>query len=941
MKKWKKIFFSFGLACSITFVNIPSFVYADWNDSAYEEKNENYIGKGIKHEKIRKFTDSGWINVNVLRVNLEDTDTNLDLLFHPNGLNQKARLSELAGQREEIIGAINGDFFSMKTAATIGPMVKNGELLTTTSYKEHTVPTFNLSKDKIPFVQGWTNSKITITNENTGFELAVLAMNKESDYENTCILYTQKWGEKIPALSPKLTSGIELIIKDNKIQNIVQAGTGSYIPKDGYVLFAAGQKAVEISQNFVLGDPISFSAETNPIFKDLALTVGGGSIIVKDGIVMNDHYMNIKGKHPRTALGISRDEDQVFFVTIDGRTKSYTGVTQQELGQIMISLGAYNAINFDGGGSTDMVVRPLGEENKKVVNHPSGGSERRIMNGIGVVSSASKVEKIGGIILEAKDENMLMNTSKQLNLKAYDENYNPAKIDFSKVKWMVSGVKGEFNNNIFKGTKEGMGGIAVEYEGKYTSLPIRVIDDPVSLKVFPSKIYIDKNKKRSLKVKVMDEEGYGAIVNINELRVDLPSNLGSIDSEGYFQSTNESGQGLMKVSFGDLSTFVPVVVGAKEEIVDDFEKNNGAFLSYPAEVTGGYNLSENSKAGKFSGEISYDFTTTDATRAAYLVFNDGGISFEKMPEKMGLWVYGNESGHMLKAKVAKADGNSTNITLVPSIDWEGWKLVEATIPKSINTPFKLERIYVVETNILSKDTGKIYVDQLTAFYPNKFTGSIPKTDKLIDSRNKKSALKGNDSFRLFVNGHIPIDPLGENHLAQKIADFSNRMGEMNLFTEAMDPIIKEQLEHPSIISGEGYGSSKHKNTLFINLDNRKGGLRETNFEQWSWFLNTVNNVDSKNVFVTLPKPLNFKDSLEEKLFKDTLKKLKIEKNIDVWVVTGENEIFTAYPEEGIHYVNLNDYTMGTDLDRLNTPKMIIFTVNDEEVTYEILPLDKK
>ncbi|QXM05315.1 phosphodiester glycosidase family protein [Crassaminicella indica] len=934
MQKWKKILISFGLACSLTFANMPNIVYADWNNTVYEERNENNIAKGVKHEHILKFTDGGWVNINVIRVNLDEEDASLDLLFHQDGLSQKARLSTLVNQRENIIGAINGDFFSMKTAATIGPMVRNGELLTTTSYTDHMVPTFNLSEDHIPFIKKWTNPNIILTNENTGFELKVLAVNKESDYENTCIIYTPKWGEKTPALSPKLASGIELIIKDNIIQDMVKAQTGSYIPKDGYVLFATGQKAIEVGQNFVVGDYVNFSAETNPNFEDLALTISGGSIIVKDGQVVSDYYMNIKGKHPRTALGITKDEKEVFFVTIDGRSRSFTGVTQEELGQIMLSLGAYNAINFDGGGSTDMVLRPLGEENRKVINNPSEGRERRIMNGIGVVSYAPQLEEIGGIILEAKDENMLINTSKQFTLKAYDENYNPVEIDPNAVKWHVSGVNGEFDNNCFKATTSGVGAVVAEYEGKYATFPIRVIDNPVSLRVFPSQIHIDKNKRKYIKAKVIDKDGYGAIVDINELNVDIPDNLGNIDSEGYFQSSNESGSGLMKVSYKGLSSYVPIVVGSKEEVVDDFENNNGTFLAYPNEVTGDYKLSDISKVGDYSGEISYDFTTTDATRAAYLVFDNGGINFDKAPEKIGLWVYGNESGHMLKAKIVDASGNPTNITLVPSIDWADWKFVEAVIPKSIKSPFKLERIYVVETNSLSKDIGKIYIDQLTAMYPNVYKGGIPKTDKFVDSRNKKANLRGEDSFRLFVNWSIPSD----DKILDKIANMSNNMAQMNLFTEPIGDLLKEQLNQPSIIANGGYGSSKYKNSLFIYLDNSKGSLRETNFEQWRWFLNTVENIDSKNIFIALPKPIRFKDPLEEKLFKDTLKKMKLEKNADVWVITGDNDIFSIYPEDGIHYVNLNDYH---DMEMFTIPKIILFTVNDDEVTYEILSVDEK
>ena len=54
------------------------------------------------------------------------------------------------------------------------------------------------------------------------------------------------------------------------------------------------------------------------------------------------------------------------------------GLTLNELAEYMVKLGASEAMNFDGGGSSEMVL------NKKVVNKPSDGSERPVRAGLGL-----------------------------------------------------------------------------------------------------------------------------------------------------------------------------------------------------------------------------------------------------------------------------------------------------------------------------------------------------------------------------------------------------------------------------------------------------------------------------------------------------------------------------------------------------------------------------
>src|SRR5699024_7812754 len=139
---------------------------------------------------------------------------------------------------------------------------------------------------------------------------------------------------------------------------------------------------------------------------------------------------------------------ELILVTLDGRDTSFKGVSQEMFGAILRDLGAYNAVNLDGGGSTTMAIKPLGETKSKVVNKPSEGSERSVVNGVGVFSNAPKGE-LGYIEVSIAEPKMFVNTTRNIGIKAYDENYNPMEIDTSVIDFRVEGVEGRFNGNKF------------------------------------------------------------------------------------------------------------------------------------------------------------------------------------------------------------------------------------------------------------------------------------------------------------------------------------------------------------------------------------------------------------------------------------------------------------------------------------------------------------
>jgi hypothetical protein len=67
-------------------------------------------------------------------------------------------------------------------------------------------------------------------------------------------------------------------------------------------------------------------------------------------------------RHPRSAAGLSPDGNTLYLLAVDGRRPASAGVTEAELARILERLGAYDGLNFDGGGSTALVLRSLRPE---------------------------------------------------------------------------------------------------------------------------------------------------------------------------------------------------------------------------------------------------------------------------------------------------------------------------------------------------------------------------------------------------------------------------------------------------------------------------------------------------------------------------------------------------------------------------------------------------
>jgi exopolysaccharide biosynthesis protein len=87
--------------------------------------------------------------------------------------------------------------------------------------------------------------------------------------------------------------------------------------------------------------------------------VRGGAPVTGDaeGFSAGSHQFDsdiTAGRYPRAAIGLTR-RHELLAVACDGRADDEAGLTMPELAEAMAALGAVQAMNLDGGGSTSLV----------------------------------------------------------------------------------------------------------------------------------------------------------------------------------------------------------------------------------------------------------------------------------------------------------------------------------------------------------------------------------------------------------------------------------------------------------------------------------------------------------------------------------------------------------------------------------------------------------
>lgn len=674
--------------------------------------NSQKLHGNAVHENIRKYVEGGMQNINVIRIDLNDTNIEVKPIFSSSGLKVKDTVGKMVIDSNAIAG-INGDFFaSFNDSSPLGVMVVDGEVVSTATEMQQNIPTIAIDNNNKAFI-AYLGTTMSAT-VNKGIIVDIKSKNKASSTYEDVRLYDKNWASK--SIGNKYFKDMVEVVVKNNIVTEVRIGQGpADMPTDGYVLAARKGGGQVLTNNFKVGDTVDLNMSSNPDYKNIKTALGGGSIVLKEGkYVKNPWDIQINGRHPRTAIGISKDRSQLIMVTVDGRSKNSIGVTQLGLAQIMSELGSHEAINLDGGGSTTMVTNVVPGAAPKVENVVSDNSQRKVSNGLGVFKKIGPLEHIE---LNTNGNDMFTGTTKELQVKGFDQNKNPIEINNKEVIFSVDSSKGQIIENVLHAKEEGNVIVKATYEDKSVNVTMNLFEEVKELKFESEKLEMPINSEKSLgKVFGINNKGLAIEINNKDISWEATNNIGQI-KDGIFKSSSSVGQGNIIARFKDKSKEIPVVVDDSMVSINNFDKlGDIRFDKFPQVVTGGITFSDDFKQGTKSLRLSYDFTKTDSNRAAYVVLGEKGINLQGKPKQLGMWVNGDKSNHWVRGTIRDSANVEHSIDFAKIVDWEGWRWVTADIPQDIAYPVNIEKVYLVSANPNNKNKGEILMDDLNVLY---------------------------------------------------------------------------------------------------------------------------------------------------------------------------------------------------------------------------------
>ncbi len=423
----------------------------------------------------------GMVKAAVIEIDLTNPYVQLGLVPGQGQFTKRATVSTMANNTNAI-AMVNGDFYNTRAeGAPIGTTVIDGKLASSQSYLTG-VYCLGITADRTAYIDEFTFAG-AVSND-YGAAMALSGLNKTVYWEETTgthshldklHLYNDLWGGTTRGIDSYTGVPAEIMVKDNiVIDTAFDGGFDTAVPEGHHILHGDGKAAEFLKANFMIGDTVHIEYAYMPV-KDWELVIGGHALLVDQGQIVKytKDLSALGGIRARTAAGISKDGKTLYLVAVEGRTADSKGITLGNLSLLMTKLGVWKAVNLDGGGSTTMVSRPLGETSRVRVIHPeNNGVERSVVEGLGVYSTAPQ-GRIQGISIRGS-QSLLVGESATYTLSAYDQYYNP--VDPTNLIQLSEHTGlGILEGNRFTAEQIGTANLQASSSTYSTTLPVQII----------------------------------------------------------------------------------------------------------------------------------------------------------------------------------------------------------------------------------------------------------------------------------------------------------------------------------------------------------------------------------------------------------------------------------------------------------------------------------
>ena len=392
------------------------------------------IAPGVVRYKYEVTKDKNNASTNVVTVDLNNPHIKINTVAGGGTYTNKATVSQMA-DRTNAVALVNGDFFTMQLQGVpLGASIIDGDMKSSPAVLTD-IWSFGIDENNTAFID--TTKFVGSVTAPNGKSYPIDGLNKtyywyqpskEYSHESKIQMYSSFWSSKSRG---DKTAGEVLLSEDNVVEQIVyRKNIDMKIPEGKKILQVSGGSEKFMRENVKVGDKLEIKTNIEPN-RNWKMMIGGHALLVENGQIKKytKDVNSIGGVRARTAVGISQDGKTVYIVTAEGRTNRSAGLSLNDLSQFMLDLGAYKAMNLDGGGSTAMAVRNLGDLKRTRVTDPEkNGSERKVVNGLGVFNTTTNTGVISDVKFES-DLNTIVGEQLDLKLKsAWDEFLNPIDI---------------------------------------------------------------------------------------------------------------------------------------------------------------------------------------------------------------------------------------------------------------------------------------------------------------------------------------------------------------------------------------------------------------------------------------------------------------------------------------------------------------------------------
>lgn len=654
------------------------------------------IAPGIGYAEYALVTAEGPVVVRVASIAPHRSDVRVEAIAAHDRLTSSGETVSSMAARTGAVAGVNGDYYDIgNTNRPTNVLIRDGRILHTPDGRYALV----IDRGGTPaFSQLQFTGQVEVGANTVGLD----AVNEMPPPHGGTSMITPEFGrvppeDNLTLVALTLLDGTPPFARyraSSPVDNLQAQPPGYYL--------AVGSQAYGPNSLPNPGDIVAPGGDFTPVPLDsIAGAIGGGPLILRDGSWFDDPNGPSGGEYaqriPSTGAAITPD-GTLMLVEVDGRQPSASiGLTRPEFAALMRGLGAVDGMAFDGGGSSAIAARRLGDGSATLQTSPSDGKERDVADGIFAFSTApvtAAVRVVGSPAL------LRAAPGASINVRAGAVDAAQHLVGSGPISGALEPASlGTYANGRFTAHQPGSGALHLRSGALHGEIPVDVVATPARIAILPANANVADGGTLQLTATATNDAGYP---------IALPEKLhwtatgGAIDDSGTFRAGRSDGTAT--VDIGGRRAQIRVTVGSHDVAL----QSRPRFSSVPPGGEG-----ESGADSSCGGCIFLSYALGPSERAAYAVL-ETPLPAGTIAVGFRVRISDATGSARLRVSLRNAINESVLLDAIPIGGASGWQDVTVRLPATFAGPGKLTSLYVVRDPQEPVASGTVVVGNLRA-----------------------------------------------------------------------------------------------------------------------------------------------------------------------------------------------------------------------------------